>query len=145
MFNYGIGGNERPKEVSEGISDIPQNKTLVIEKLTDDPAVMPEIVTGLKNINEVFEHFKPSKEVEFTDAEGAGISETLRFKGIADFSPKGIIAQSNYMQELNMQFEDLQKFIKQLKSNKILQTLLNNPEAKAAYIQGLQAMMEELE
>ena len=144
MFNYGIGGNERPKEVNEGISDIPQNKTLVIEKLTDDPAIMPEIVTGLKNINEVFEYFQPSKEVEFSDTEGAGINETLRFKGIADFSPKGIIAQSNYLQELNMQFEDLQKFIKQLKSNKILQALLHNPEAKAAYLQALQAMREEL-
>jgi len=37
MYNYDIGGQERKIEVSEGIADIPQNRTLLIEKLTDDP------------------------------------------------------------------------------------------------------------
>lgn len=145
MFDYGIGGQERKLNVSESIVDIPQNKTLLIEKLTADPPIRPQVVEGLKTVNEVFAHFKPEQEVEFDTAEGSTINETLRFNSLADFSKKGVIAQSNYLQELNMTFEDFQKYVRQLKSNKILKTMLENPDGKAAYVAAIQAMIRELE
>ncbi|AKD55106.1 hypothetical protein [Spirosoma radiotolerans] len=145
MFDYGIGGQERKLNVSESIVDIAQNKTLLIEKLTADPPLRPEVVEGLKTVGEVFAHFKPEQEVEFDTEEGSTVSETLRFSSLADFSRKGIIAQSNYLQELNMTFEDFQRYVKQLKSNKILKTMLDNPDGKAAYIAAIQAMIRELE
>ncbi|GAB4044081.1 hypothetical protein [Spirosoma litoris] len=145
MFDYGIGGQERKLNVSESIVDIPQNKTLLIEKLTTDPSFSPEVVEGLKNVGEVFAHFKPENEVEFDTEEGSTISETLRFNSLADFGKKGIIAQSEYLQQLNMTFEDFQKYVKQLKSNKILKTMLENPDGKAAYMAAIQAMIRELE
>ena len=79
MFDYGIGGQERKLNVSESIVDIPQNKTLLIEKLTADPPIRPEVVEGLKTVGEVFAYFKPEQEVEFDTPEGSTISETLRF------------------------------------------------------------------
>ena len=145
MFDYGIGGQERKLDVSESIVDIPQNKTLLIEKLTSDPALRPEIVEGLKTVGEVFEHFQPQQEVEFQTPEGSSTNETLHFSSLSDFSRKGIIAQSDYLQELNMTTEDFQRYIKQLKSNKILKTVLENPEAKAAYVSAIEAMIQELE
>lgn len=145
MFDYGIGGQERKLNVSESIVDIPQNKTLLIEKLTADPPIRPEVVEGLKTVGEVFAHFKPEQEVEFDTEEGSTISETLKFNSLADFGKKGIIAQSNYLQELNMTFEDFQKYVRQLKSNKILKTMLENPDGKAAYMAAIQAMIRELE
>ena len=37
MFDpSGIGGQVRPQEASEAISEIPQNRTLLVEKLTAD-------------------------------------------------------------------------------------------------------------
>lgn len=145
MFDYGIGGQERKLNVSESIVDIPQNKTLLIEKLTADPSFRPEVVEGLKTVGEVFAHFKPEQEVEFDTEDGSTINETIRFNSLADFSKKGIIAQSEYLQQLNMTFEDFQKYVRQLKSNKILKTMLENPDGKAAYMAAIQAMIRELE
>ena len=145
MFDYGIGGQERKLDVNESIVDIPQNRTLLIEKLTADPALRPDIVEGLKTVSDVFQHFQPQQEVEFETEEGSSISETLRFQALSDFGRKGVIAQSAYLQELNMTFEDLQRYVKQLKSNKILKTVLENPEAKAAYMSSIEVMIRELE
>ena len=145
MFDYGIGGQERKLNVSESIVDIPQNKTLLIEKLTADPPIRPEVVDGLKTVGEVFAHFKPEQAVDFDTADGSTISETLRFNSLADFGKKGVIAQSSYLQELNMTFDDFQKYVRQLKSNKILKTMLENPDGKAAYVSAIQAMIRELE
>ena len=140
MYNYDIGGQERKGEVNEGIAEIPQNKTLFIEKLTDDPPLSPDIVSDLKNINEVFEHYKPQKEVEFDTPDGASVTETLSFRSLADFGKQGIVNQSAYLNELNAQCEDLQKFVRQLKSNKILKSMLENKEAKASYLATIQAL-----
>lgn len=145
MYNYDIGGSERKLEVNEGIADIAQNKTLLIEQLTDEPAPSPEIVSGLKNITEVFDHFKPQKEMEFETGDGSSVNETLHFNGLADFGKQGIINQSAFLKQLNLQYDDLQKFARQLKTNKILKTVLENKEAKAAYISAIQAMITELE
>ena len=34
LGNYGIGGNEVKIDASEGIAEIPQNRTLLVEQLT---------------------------------------------------------------------------------------------------------------
>ncbi|UFH52064.1 hypothetical protein [Spirosoma sp. KNUC1025] len=145
MFDYGIGGQERKLNVSESIVDIPQNKTLLIEKLTSDPSFRPEVVEGLKTVGEVFAYFKPEQEVEFNTEDGSTISETLHFNSLSDFGRKGVIAQSDYLQELNITFEDFQRYVRQLKSNKILKAVLENPDAKAAYLASIQAMIRELD
>ena len=145
MFNYDIGGQERKIEVNEGISDIPQNRTLLIEKLTDESPLSPQIIPDLKSINDVFNFFKPTKEVEFETADGAGRTEQLHFSTLGNFGKQGITRQSTYLNELSHQCEDLQKFVKQLKTNKILRTLLENKEAKSAYLSCIQSLINELE
>ena len=47
LGNYGIGGNEVKIDASEGIAEIPQNRTLLVEQLTKDEPVAPEVITGL--------------------------------------------------------------------------------------------------
>jgi hypothetical protein len=145
MFNYDIGGQERKIEVNEGISDIPQNRTLLIEKLTDESPLSPQIIPDLKSINDVFAFFKPAKEIEFDTPEGAPRTETLHFESLGNFGKQGITRQSAYLNELSHQCEDLQKFVKQLKTNKILRTLLENKEAKSAYLSCIQSLIHEME
>lgn len=70
LGNYGIGGNEVKIDASEGIAEIPQNRTLLVEQLTKDEPVAPEVIAGLTNIDEVFAHFRPEIDIEFSDAEG---------------------------------------------------------------------------
>jgi hypothetical protein len=145
MYNYDIGGQERKIEVNEGISDIPQNRTLLIEKLTDESPLSPQIIPDLKSINDVFGFFKPTKEVEFETADGAGRTEQLHFSSLGNFGKQGITRQSAYLNELSHQCEDLQKFVKQLKTNKILRTLLENKEAKSAYLSCIRSLITEME
>ncbi len=145
MFNYDIGGQERKIEVNEGIAEIPQNKTLLIEKLTDEAPLSPQIIPDLKSINDVFGFFKPTKEVDFETPEGSSKTEELHFETLGNFGKQGITKQSAYLNELSHQCEDMQKFVKQLKSNKILKTMLENKEAKAAYLACIEALINEME
>lgn len=144
IFDYGVGGNVRDRNVSEGFADIPMNKTLLLQKLTSDPEVAPEIVNGLETIEKVFEHFKPKVSVEFEDLEGTEEDEELSFKTLGDFGAKGILNQSKKLKTMQNEKDELLKFMKQLKSNKVLHKILNNPEAKAAYMAELSGLLDEL-
>ena len=145
MQTYGIGGQEVKGDASEAILEISQNRTLFAQKLTSDAPIKPKIVEGLKNTEEVFAHYKPKVSVDFEDSEGAGFQEELRFGGLADFGIKGITAQSSFLQNLNIEKEQFQKIIKQLKTNKLLRKSLENPETKQAVLSSLYAMIKELE
>ena len=145
MQTYGIGGTEVKGDASEAISEIQQNRTLLAEKLTAEAPVKPEIVQGLTKIDEVFDHFKPQVGIEFQDSEGVSRQETLKFSNLADFGIKGITAQSEFLQNLTMQKEQLQKIIKQLKSNKMMRKALENPETKQAMLNSIYAMIKEIE
>lgn len=145
MDTYNIGGSEVKGDASEAISEIQQNRSLLIEKLTADPPVKPEIVSGLTNIDEVFDHYKPHIGIDFQDSEGVTRQENLSFSGLADFGVKGITAQSEFLQNLTMQKEQLQKIIKQLKSNKMMRKALENPETKQSLLNSIYAMIREIE
>ncbi|HEY4111041.1 hypothetical protein [Puia sp.] len=141
---YGIGGVEVKTDAFEAFADIPQNRVLLAEKLTKDPPVKPEIVTGLTDIESVFEHFGPEVEMEFETEEGMLRRETLRFGGLEDFGVKGITAQSPYLNELDWKQQQYHKMIRQLKTNKLLKQALANKDTKDALIRSLQALVAEL-
>jgi predicted component of type VI protein secretion system len=145
MYSYGIGGQERKLDnASEAISDIPINRTLLVQKLTTNSPLRAEIVEGLKTPEAVFEHYKPEVAVDFTDSNGTVVPEKLHFSSLGDFGKKGIINQSDFLKSLATETDDLNKLLRQLKSNKILKAALENPETKAAFLSAIQAMMDEL-
>jgi hypothetical protein len=143
--NYGIGGNEVKTDASEAFGDIPQNRTLMAEKLTKDAPVKPEVVHGLQTVEQVFAHYQPELTVDFEDAEGATRKETLRFNNLGDFGMKGITAQSEFLKDNAAQKEEYLKIIKQLKSNKILKSALSDPDAKKALLDAINGMVAELQ
>lgn len=142
--NYGIGGNEVKTDASEAFADIPQNRTLMAEKLTKDAPVKPEIVHGLQTVEQVFAHYKPNISVDFEDAEGVTKKESLSFSNLGDFGVKGITEQSEFLKDSASQKEEYLKIIKQLKSNKILKSALSDPEAKKALLDTIHGMIAEL-
>ena len=145
MYDYGIGGQEVPKDASEAIADIPQNRTLMIEKLTADAAVKPDVVEGLKTVEEVFQHFKPQVECEFQNENGSSVNETLSFSNLGDFGTKGITNQSNLLKELQLEKTEYAKLVKQLKSNKLMKSVIENPDSKQAFIDALQSLIQEID
>lgn len=145
MFEYGIGGNEVKINASEAIADIPYNRTLLVEKLTANDPVNPEKVENLSNIEEVFDHFKPNMDITFENEEGQETDENFRFNTVADFTLKNMLQNSPFLRDLSNQKEFYNKIIKQLRSNKILQRALQNPETKEAFVEALKALVDEME
>ena len=142
---YGIGGTEVKGDASEAFAEIPQNRTLLVEKLTNDPAIKPVIQQGLKTVEEVFDHYKPNVDVDFEDNDGVGSKEKLNFSNLGDFGAKGITRQSKFLKDLDTEKDQYVKVVKQLKTNKILKTAIADPEAKQALLDSIRALLTEIE
>ena len=141
---YGLGGTEVKLDANEAIQEIPQNKTLFVEKLTSDTPIKPEIVKGLKTVDDVFEHFKPHVDIDFETNEGSTKKENLNFKNLGDFGIKGITNQSLFLKDLSTEKDQYIRIIKQLKTNKILKAALTDPEAKEALKNAIKGLLDEL-
>jgi predicted component of type VI protein secretion system len=145
MYDYQVGGNAVKMDAAEGMADIPMNRSLFVQKLTADDPVRPEAVYDLKTVEEVFEHYKPAVEVEFEQQDGSSKSEELKFRGVADFKASSMVAQSPFLQDLNAQKEEYQKLVKQIKTNKLVRNVIENPETKASFMAALQNLIQELD
>ncbi|QXV65587.1 type VI secretion system contractile sheath small subunit [Mucilaginibacter sp. 21P] len=145
MFNYEIGGNEVKVDTSEAFGEIAPNKTLFIQKLTDNEPLRPEKVEGLTTVEAVFEHYKPNVNLNLNRQDGSAITENIKFNTLGDFSPKRIVQQSSYLRKLNIEREMYMNIIKQLKTNKTLKTTLDNEETRAAFVSALKNFVKELE
>jgi hypothetical protein len=143
--NFGIGGTEVKLDAYEAFQDIPANKVLMAEKLTNMAPVKPEITEGLTNVEAVFEHYKPKVDVGFEDANGVTKKETLQFKHLGDFGIKGITAQSPLLSDLNMKHDQYLKIIKQLKTNKMLKAAMTEPNGKENIIAALNSLIAEMQ
>ncbi len=145
MFDFEIGGNEIKPDSAEGIANIPFNRTLLAQKLTQQSPVNPEVAYGLKTVEAVFDHFKPEVEVEMESLDGMPTKETMQFRSVADFRVKEMVAQSPFLRSLDAQYQEYTQISRRLKGHRILQTSLGNPDTKAALIETLQALIAELD
>lgn len=142
--NVGIGGNEVKGDASEALNDIPQNRALIAGKLTPNAPVKPEVVEGLRTVEDVFEHYAPELKIPFEDKNGGTINENLKFKNLGDFGKKGIINNSVFLKELEIESDQYKKLIKQLKTNKILKAALEDSEAKKSLVDTIDALIDEI-
>lgn len=144
ILDYGIGGNEVKIDSSEAIANIPENRSLIVEQLTSDEPVTPEAVKGLNTVEEVFEHFSPNVDIEFENEQGQSVKENFSFRTVADFSVKNMTENSSFLKDLAMEKDFFEGLIKQLRSNKVLQRVLENAESKEAFIAALKELKSEL-
>lgn len=144
MNEVEIGGQLVPQQSFEAITQIASNKTLLVQQLTAKPG-KPEPITGLKTVDEVFNHFKPSAKVSFETAEGKPVNEELKFANLGDFGKEGLISQSAFLAETRTQQDTYTKIAKQLRTNKILKSALQNAESRQAFLQAIEAMLQELD
>jgi predicted component of type VI protein secretion system len=73
------------------------------------------------------------------------VEEEFRFQNLADFTPKNLTQKSAYLQQLSMEQEQYNKIVRQLKTNKILRNMLENDQTRAAFIEVLKEVAQELE
>lgn len=134
-----------PEAVGEGFVEISPNKTLFIQKLTNNDPVKPEIVEDLQTVEQVFDYFKPSCDVELDKEDGSTVKENFKFAGLGDFDMKNLTNQSAFLKNLNLENDAYLKIIKHLKTNKSLKNVIENPETRTAFINSLRALAAELE
>jgi hypothetical protein len=139
-----IGGQLVPQQSFEAITQISSNRTLLVQQLTNKTG-KPEPITGLKTIDEVFQHFKPAVSVTFQSAEGKTINEELKFNNLGDFGEGGLIDQSAFLNDLQTERDTYHKIDKQLRTNKILKAALQDPKSRQAIQQTLESMIQEID
>ena len=88
--------------------------------------------------------FLPEIDIEFTDAEGAPVEENFRFHNVGDFSVKKMTEQSHFLSGLNTEKQFADRMEKSLRSNKVLQRVLENPATREAFVNSLSAMLDDL-
>ncbi len=142
--NLGIGGNEVKGDANEALNDIPQNRTLIAGKLTPNAPVKPEVVEGLRTVEDVFENYEPVIKIPFEDKDGGTVNEELNFRNLGDFGKKGIVNNSVFLKELEIESDQYKKIIKQLKTNKILKAALEDESAKQSLVNTIDALIEEI-
>lgn len=145
MFNYGVGGNEIKVDANEAIQEIQENRSLIVSQLTADETMVPEVVRGLKTVDDVFRHFQPAVSVQHETEDGTIVDEEFRFQTLGDFTPKNLTQNSDYLQQLSVEQEQYNKILRQLKNNKILRSMLENEQTKSAFVQVLKDVAKELE
>lgn len=145
MYSYGIGGNEVKLDASEGIADIPSNRTLMVQKLTDEAPPSPEAEYGCRTVDDVFAKFQPKVEVEFEAADGSNKKEELAFHNVADFNADQLVQQSGFLNHLDLEQQQYSKMAKQLSTNKVLQKALTDEATRGAILKALEQALSELE
>ncbi|MBU1820544.1 MAG: type VI secretion system contractile sheath small subunit [Bacteroidetes bacterium] len=138
------GGNVDPNANKgyEKIEALPPSRTLYVAPFNNMPD--KQKVNGLETMESVFEYFKPEVEVEFQNEEGAPVFETIQFGKMKDFDPKGMTEQSPFLKEVAGKEYNYDRFYKNLKNNRQLQKALSDPASRAAYLNAIQRMIDEL-
>lgn len=137
------------EESSAKVSLIDQNKTLMMDQYTTsvEPG-SPEFVENITNINEAFDHFKPTVEVNFTDAEGGSVTENLKFGELRDFEANGgkgrLVENSPFLSGTKKQIDVNAKVRKSIEKNRKLRDILKEEGSREELKEMLQAMLDEL-
>ena len=137
------------EESGSQVSALDTNKTLFIDQYTSDAqGEDPELFEDAKTIGDVFDHFKPNVEVQFTGEDGGVISETLHFNEIRDFEADGgkgnLVANSEFLSGQKAQMDSFGKVRKQIEQNKKLRDILKDPKSKEELKDYLEYLLNEL-
>ena len=144
LYQYGVGGNEVKVDANESIAEIPSNRTLFVQKLTDEAPINPEAVYGLETVEDVFERFNPTVQLEHQDQEGSPVVETMSFNNLGDFGAKNLKENSPFLSQLDVEKEQYVKIARQLSSNRALLKAVENAETRSAMIELLEKAIEEI-
>ena len=137
------------EESGSNVSALDTNKTLMIDQYTSDArGEDPELFEDAKTLDDVFQHFKPNVEVDFTDEDGGSISETLYFNSIKDFEANGgkgnLVANSEFLSDKKASMDSYAKVRKQIEQNKKLREILKDAGTKEELKDYLEYLLNEL-
>lgn len=133
-----------PDRNHEGLQELASNRTLLVQKFTAKPPLVPEVVVGLETLQDVFNHFKPHIQIAFKEQQGQLISETIDFKCLADFSPERITSKSTFMRGLELRKTNCFEILKTLNTDESLQTIIEDANKKEVLLHKIKALKLQL-
>lgn len=138
------------EESNAKVSPIDNNKTLIVDQYTSDAEPgNPELVEDIRTIDDAFAHFKPSVEVDFTDAEGGSVSEKLYFNDLRDFEAQGgkgrLVSNSEFLSDVKQNIDVNAKIRKSIEQNRKLRDILKDASSREELKELLQSMLDELQ
>jgi hypothetical protein len=132
----------------DGVIEFPQNRTLYVDQFTDNAPNTDEEREGFKpkNLNDVFEHYQPSKEgVALETEESGSVYEDFEFHQIKDFEDEQLIEQSALLSEKKAKIDAYNAIVRQLQKNKPLRNALKDPASRASLLNVLKSLKAEIE
>lgn len=142
--------SQAPDEESNAkVTPLDNNKSIIIDQYTSDVEVgNSELFEGAKTMQDVFNHFKPSVNVEFEDEQGGIVSEELHFKEMRDFEANGgkgnLVTNSPFLSGAKSKVDVAAKIRKQIEQNRRLRDILKDEEGKAELKELLEALLQEI-
>lgn len=138
------------EESNAKVSPIDNNKTLMVDQYTTDvDPGNPEFIDDVQNIGDAFAKFKPKVEVNFSDAEGNTVAETLKFNEIRDFEAQGgkgrLVQNSEFLSGVKQKIDTNVKIGKSIEQSRKLRDILKDGQSREELKEMLQAMLDELE
>jgi hypothetical protein len=99
-------------------------------------------------MQDVFDHFKPTVNVEFEDEMGGIVSEQLHFNEMRDFEANGgkgnLVTNSPFLSGAKSKVDVAAKIRKQIEQNRRLRDILKDDEGKAELKELLEALLQEI-
>lgn len=135
-------------DAKDGIIEFPQNRTLYADQFTDEAPNTDEDREGFKpkNMKEVFEHYKPTKDGVALETEAGGsVYESFDFKEIKDFEDESLVAKSELLSAEKGKVNAYNAVIRQLEKNKTLRNTLKDEAARGNLKNALKALLAELD
>lgn len=129
---------------SDSITEVPHNKTLIIELLTAKEPTKPEVVYGLKSMREVFDNYKPSVGIFLKDYKGAITNEEFSFNQLSDFQLENILSKSKSTQSLINHRNFLFAIANKVNANNDFKKIIDNQEQREQLLQLIQELKLEI-
>ena len=114
-----------------------------------DAGEEPELFQDAKTMKDVFEHFKPSVEVDFENDKGELVTETLHFNEMKDFEVNGgkgnLVSNSKFLSDVKLHADTASKVRKQIEQNAKLRNILKDAQGREELRSMLKSLLNELE
>jgi len=148
-LDYAVGAVSIPGITPEiGVTQLTPNKTLYVGCFQDEGPYEPEVLpkTACKNISSVFEHLKPSVNVNLQTGKSDSPEEEINISldSLKSFQLSSIKKSIPLLDELDQKQDVIGKFMNMISKSKKLQEVLNDPEKKDALLNLFLSIKEEL-
>lgn len=130
--------------LSEAVKELQINRTMYVGQFSKDDDFENELIE-VGNTSELFEKIPAKAEVEIETLEGDMDDQELHFEGISEFKRDNLILKVDALQEQSETADVLEHFLKLFGKGKKWQEVFEDPAAKAAFMQRLDAVASLLE